>query len=820
MIDYGAASTNLKNLVNKYTEIGCKNEAETRFHFIDILLTDCLGWERTEIPVEKYLSGERSDYELGKPTALILEAKRDAIHFEIPVRKKNTLLVPIRQLMDLNTDAKDAIEQVQGYCSRRGVRYAAICNGPQLIVFVATRTDGKVPFDGRALVIDGFNQLQENFSLIFNLISPLGATSNKLLTYLDANGISGIPDKISTKLANHPSFRYQSASRNSLRMVAELLLEDIARTEELEERFYKECYCESGPLSQDALVSKNLLKTRYAALFHPSEEAPAVVPVKAKGKAVTSEILAESLSRRPIILLGDVGVGKTSFIKNLMLVEAEEEFKKSVYIYLDLGVNAFLGNSLEEYVRLEVESQLCGKYNIDISSGQFVREVYADDIKRFGNGIYAGLAGSNPAFYEEKLLEFLTQKIKSNEEHLRASIKLVQKKTKKQVIIIFDNVDQRELDVQQKAFIVSQGVAQHWGAIVFLSVRPNTFHQSKRTGALSAYPNKIFYIMPPRPELVLEKRLIFALKVAEGRLPMESISSVSLNLESIAYFLKALLQSIKRNPAVAEFLSNITGGNVRSMIDFVTKFTGSPNVDSDKIIEIISQTGDYIIPVHEFSKAALLGDYSSYDPHSSIAMNIFDVRYPDIREHFLCPLILGYLNYDGKHRNLEGFVGAKQIKEEMQTHGFGIDQTESALRRMNNKKLIETTQRVTFEETVGQSYPDDLTDAFRVTTVGAYHLARWSSTFAYMDAMVFDTPIFNGGSNQLCEKEIESFDIHQRYLRTTSFRDYLNTVWDDSEIAAPYFNWKTLVSSGSSTFESVFAFINGPKYKKPSGRRY
>lgn len=150
------------------------------------------------------------------------------------------------------------------------------------------------------------------------------------------------------------------------------------------------------------------------------------------------------------------------------------------------------------------------------------------------------------------------------------------------------------MEVQQKAFIVSQGVAQHWGAIVFLSVRPNTFHQSKRTGALSAYPNKVFYIMPPRPEIVMEKRLIFALNVAEGRLPIESISSVSLNLESVAIFLRALLYALRHNPAVGEFLSNITGGNVRSMIDFVTKFTGSPNVDSDKIIELHSKTGEYL----------------------------------------------------------------------------------------------------------------------------------------------------------------------------------------------------------------------------------
>lgn len=813
MTDFVTAKQNLTSLIAKYSEIGCRNEAETRFHFIDVFLTDCLGWERNSIPVEKYLSGERSDYELGSPPCIILEAKKDSVYFEIPVRKQGSYLMSLRQLMALSKEANDAIEQVQGYCSKRGVRYAAISNGPQLILFVGTRTDGKAPVDGKALVFDGFQQINEGFALIFNLISPLGATSNKLLTFLDANGVSGIPAKISTKLSNHPSFRYQSASQNSLRMIAELLLEDIARTEEIEEKFYRECYCESGPLAQDALVSKNLLRTRYAALFHPSEEAPSVVPVKQKGKTVSSEIFAESLSRRPIILIGDVGVGKTSFLKNLILVQAEEEFKKSIYVYLDLGVNAFLDDDLEEYVRTEVTTQLFNRYGIDIDSDEFIAKSYRDEIKKFERGIYGKLRTSNPALYEEKLIEFLAEKQRSGENHLRISVGEVSKSTKKQIIIMFDNVDQRELSVQQRAFIVAQAVALHWGAIVFLSVRPNTFHQSKRSGSLSAYPNKVFYIMPPRPELVLEKRLVFALNIAEGRLPLESISSVSLNLENISVFLKTLLYSLRKNPAVAEFLSNITGGNVRSMIDFVTKFTGSPNVDSDKIIEIHRRSRDYIIPVHEFSKAALLGDYSNYDPHSSIAMNIFDVRYPDKREHFLCPILLAYLNYDAMHRNIEGFVTALQIKEEMQQHGFSVEQTESALRRMTNKKLIETTQRVTFEESLGSELTGELTDAFRITTIGAYHLIRWSATFAYLDAMVFDTPIFDSTVQDQCAKNIESFDISHRYARTSAFVGYLNHEWEQSGLSAPYFNWPTLVQSGTETFQSVAAFISRPNPK-------
>lgn len=803
-LSYQQAKTNLKDLISRFQEGNCINEAETRFHFIDELLTTCLGWDKDLIHVEMHENGEYADYEIGHPRCLILEAKKEGAGFEIPSRSKKKLLSSIPAICDLSKSAKQAIEQVQSYCAIRGVRYAVICNGPQLIAFIAARFDGKPPLDGTAFIVDGFQQYEDEFARIYECLSPVGISAQKLASFVEANGIGGIPERLSTRLHNYPSFRYQTVSSNQLRMIAELLLEDVIRTSDIEKRFYKECYCESGALAQDALVSRNLLQTRYAALFNPTEESPLLAPAKPKGAHVMSaDILAEGLSRRPIILIGDVGVGKTSFIKNLILIHAEQEFKNSIYIYLDLGVNSFLDGDLEAFVSNEIQGQLRNKYDIDITASDFVYSLYKDDISRFENGIYKSLKGANDSLYQAKLIEMIEAKIALKEQHLRNTFSKITRDTRKQTIVIMDNVDQRELELQQKAFIISQSIAQHWNAIVFLAVRPNTFHQSKRSGSLSAYPNKVFYIMPPRPELVLERRLIFALNMAEGRLQVEALQSVSFNLNNIASFFKALLFSIRRNPQVSEFLSNITGGNVRSMIDFVTKFIGSPNVDSDKIIKIMEDEGEYLIPLHEFSKAALLGDYSHYDPGSSIAMNLFDVRYPDRREHFLCPLILGYLNYDAVHRRIDGFVSTNFIQGELQERGFVFDQIASALRRLTNKKLIETTQRVTFEESTGAELQGDLPEAFRITTIGAYHLSRWCGTFAYLDAMVFDTPIFDSSTVTSCSKEIESFDIELRFHRALALKSYLTETWNNSSFDVPYFNWQAAMTQGQGSFDSV-----------------
>jgi hypothetical protein len=329
-----------------------------------------------------------------------------------------------------------------------------------------------------------------------------------------------------------------------------------------------------------------------------------------------------------------------------------------------------------------------------------------------------------------------------------------------------------------------------------------TFFQSKRSGVLAAYPHKVFTIEPPRPELVIEKRLIFALKVAEGKIPASMLQGVRLSIDSMALFLKALLHSLKHNRDLTEILANISGGNIRVVVEFVTQFIGSPNVEAEKIVKIQAQRGQYDIPLHEFSKAAILGDYSHFNPTSSLAMNVFDVQSPDPREHFLCSLLVALLSSEQTPRDKDEFVAAPAIVEAMQALAFIPSQTELALRRLTNKKLIETTERITFEEDIS-GLIGSMPFGFRVTTVGAYHLRRWLGSFAYLDAILFDTPIFDKDAEKQIALNLESFEIQQRLDRAFTFRNYLTAAWDASGLRAPYFDWHDVVREGQGSFDAV-----------------
>ena len=455
----------LKRLIKHINESKLDwNEADTRFQIIDRIIEDCLGWARESFCLEQAHERTYTDYELGNPRCVIWEAKRENRTFELPADPQGSIVKDLPSIMALDGEASEAIRQVQGYCSDRGVELAVATNGHQLIAFLATRSDGTAPLKGHCLVIDGYQKLQKHFPEVWQMLSPAGVAERRLNRLLNVGEDRALPQKMSFLLANYPQYRHQNSLQNTLRGLGELLLVDVVDQEDTEKQFYEQCYCESGALSQHALVSKRMLAARYTSLFNQTENAPNVLPVQTKPDKplFTPELITEALSKRPIVLIGDVGVGKTSFLKHLMYISAFEEFQKAVYIYIDLGSQGALAEDLINFVLTEIETQLYSDHNVDVYEGTFVRGVYHSQISRFQRGIFSELREQNPEIYNQKLLEFLEEKTRHRDRHLKEAISHIARARRKQVIFVLDNADQRDYEVQQSAFIIAR-ISQRTG---------------------------------------------------------------------------------------------------------------------------------------------------------------------------------------------------------------------------------------------------------------------------------------------------------------------------------------------------------------------
>lgn len=784
-IDYESCRQNLEELATWYQRAD-RNEATTRLQVIDRLFLDCLAWSKDDITAEESYNGDYADYTFALTRKiLIVEAKKEGNYFDLPAGKKR-IEYALTSLSRDFPNVKSAVEQAAGYCQQRGVPFGAIANGHQIIAFIANRSDGLPPLEGKALVFPSFDVMLKEFPTLWNALSKPGIEEKRIQTLLIGDLLPELPSKLSATISDYPGNKQRNILQTDLQIVSELVIEDLARARDLETHFLQECYCQSGALSQYALSSKAVLQARYSALFDSESPGPNVSPAVNKFGKISSDLLADSFSRRPILLLGDVGVGKTTFIRHLINIEAATLFENALTLYIDLGSQATLTEDIKLFVPEEITRQLREEHKIDIDEYPFITGVYNLELQRFSKGLYSKVRETNPDLYVQKELEFLEGKVTNREQHLKFSLEHISKARKKQVVIFLDNADQRSEQTQQEVFLVSQELAERWTATVYVALRPETFHRSKQVGALSAYHPKAFTISPPRIDLVIEKRLLFGIKITKREIPIHFVHGTILgNFVKLRDIMLIFLSSLKVNKELIEFIDNISGGNVRVALDIVKEFFGSGHVDTQKILDIYDKSGEYKIPIHEIIRAVMFGDSEYYHPDQSPIANVFDVSSFDTKEHFLLPITISILAATEKSRLEGGFVETNKLYEHLQGLGFTPDQIDIAIVRGLRKKLLETiAHRI---PTPGHHH--SVPKALRVTTIGLYHTEKLCYLFTYIDAIVVDIPIFdNNFKDSICNES----HISQRLKRADKFREYLDDCWHKhfSSKKQSWFDWK------------------------------
>lgn len=229
--------------------------------------------------------------------------------------------------------------------------------------------------------------------------------------------------------------------------------------------------------------------------------------------------------------------------------------------------------------------------------------------------------------------------MRDKDSYLKKCLNHIERGHKKQLVIFLDNVDQRSYEFQDQAFLVAESIAENWPGTVFISIRPETFYRSKISGTISAYHPRAFTIAPPRVDEVVNRRLIYGLKLLErGQFLLSG--DVRVKSERLGNYIKVLIHSFSNNLYLMQFLDNMVGGNIRLALAFVRVFIGSGHVDTGKILDIFKVQGSYLVPLHEFIRAVTYGDHEHYSPGASEIMNLFDISTPDGREHFLSPILL------------------------------------------------------------------------------------------------------------------------------------------------------------------------------------
>jgi hypothetical protein len=790
-ITFETGRTRLKELIEGAPDTErLRNEAATRLQLIDRLLFDCLGWNRDDAEVEDHESGRYADYVLDRRIRLlIIEAKREGVAFELP--EDLSRVTQLEVLYGVSDALTEALDQVMRYAQDRGTPYAAVCNGHQLVALLATRTDGIAPRAGNALVFDSLQAMLDDFPAFWDGLSRQGCSTRRLNRALGSPTAARTPPRLSEGIPNFPGTLTLDSRELTLTTLSGLFLPDFVRGDKNEEEFLSECYAAPGAHSHLSLLSQSLLQTRYSTALG-EELGISLEGAQTKrglNQALLDEVAVTAAGKEPVILLGSVGVGKTMFLRRLLRIEAKDLAEKAVILYINLGRNAVF-DAVRPHISRSLPEQLRERYGVDIDSDEFLRGTYHGDLRRFAKGVNAPLASSDSAEFKRREIDHLRELTRNKEEHLGRSLEHLVKLRREQVVIVLDNIDQREREDQEEAFLAAQTMAKNWPCTVFLTLRPETFNESRVDGVLKAYQVRAFAVDPPRVERAVAMRLEFGLSHyrKEGRLPQWL--GWTAQSDDLREYLEILLKSFRRNGRLQAALVNLSGGNTRRALELMETFVNSPHSDAIAIVDRNRRGGqDLVIPHHLFLRAVLLGDGEYFDPSKARIPNLFAIGGQESREHFLLPCVLGLLRHRLENRDREGYTPVEDVYDSFQNLGFDPSHLNDALDRAIYGDLIE------------QLPPSGAPRALRLTSVGAYACETMAGEFQYLDVVVTDTPVIDPAVR---EKLRLVKSTRPRLERAEVFLSYLDNAWEGSGLAdTELFDWPTHAATARQEIEDI-----------------
>lgn len=774
------------------------NEATTRLRAIDTMLFSVLGWDPKNVDVETYVRCEGfADYVLGhRGTSIgIVEAKRDGETFLLSGTKFADKPIGFGLLAKESKSAREAMIQAAGYAAALGTKYVAITNGHQYIITLAYVPG--VPIEHRSVIVfESLDAIAARFRLFFDCLSSVGLQSNALAAKLLESRRAPAPTKLSASIQGYP----KPADRNFLVNEIDWVLSTIwdkANENDADDEFLKRCYVMPEATKGTLAQAKEIIEQRTRL-----DESLATPEVHPQSDALSMVVAPRP--EKPIIVLGRVGHGKSTFLDYLRLVEAKERLSNYVQLEIEFLDRPTSAAEVQSHVFRTFDQQLLERYEIDIREASFARAVLDGELRRFRRSVRGSRYAQGSA--EQQCIEddFVMDYLKDQHQYLTAVVRHLRRSHRKSLAVFFDNLDRRDDLIQEQAFLQASALARDWEALVFVCLRPGTFYRSTASGGLDAIAPRTISIAPPRPDVVLKKRFEFAREVAAGEspradgLPATTFGqNISVELPTAAAFFECCRDSFAENRGLTNVFAAVANGDIRSLLRFVGEFLTSQHLNTRKIVEKI-RSGGYILAAHEAIRALLYGDFWHYNPDRGVFPNLFDIEHADGTEHFVRPLALHFLERQSDTSLNHGFIPTKDLVEYLCQIGFGQDTARTGVAWLLKTKCVE--------DRLGDNLFEPLRDQVRITPLGKFLIAELIGTFAYIDAVVVDTPIVDSSVRASIHDELA---IDNRVVRGRAFKRYLDECASGIRDADTAAFWKTVSDSLDADFNRVTASASG-----------
>lgn len=488
------------------------SESDTRAKVITRILTHVLGWPEGAIVREAHSESGYADYILKAPhPAVVVEAKRSGKHFVLPLsstRRKYKL----SSLRGEPQNVGKAVRQVRAYADDHGIEFACATNGAQWIVFQAITRRGAWS-EGNGTVFRSLDDIENNFTEFWNVLSYEAVQAGGLAEAFATT--QHVPLDLRRPLANL-LYADSPLQRNKLSPQLSSLIESLFRdlTGEQQQEVLRTCY----------VIDRKVLGVAedVRELFND------VVPEFAERAGFRDLVESEQRSGAlhddfrkavergdfgtTVLLLGGVGSGKTTFIHRLFKVTAREFVDEHcVWFYVPFTEAPQDSDHFKGFVQSQVLKQCRDRYpSIDVSSLQALRKIYERELTELRVGTWSLLSPEQASTREADFIE--GRRLGAG--HADAIIHYL-RKLGIVVVIVLDNVDQRDPPEQVRVFLLAHELCKSLDAIVFVALREESYFRAEQAGAFNAYHNIRYHIASPDARKLLRRRVEYALNASE-----------------------------------------------------------------------------------------------------------------------------------------------------------------------------------------------------------------------------------------------------------------------------------------------------------------
>lgn len=465
-----------------------------------------------------------------------------------------------------------------------------------------------------------------------------------------------------------------------------------------------------------------------------------------------------------LLLIGNVGSGKTTFIRYFKKMFLENKYPKLAvrcdWVFINMNYAPISGNEIYDWLKKSIIEELKNNHlDIPFDEIETIKKIFRKEIRDFEAGI-GSLLKDDIKEYNKELFRRLDSKMTKPTEYLGALLCYLKETQGTLPIVVLDNCDKRNKDEQLLMFQVAEWIRTTFKCIVILPMRDSTYDLYRNEPPLdTVVKDLVFRIDPPDLLKVIQARLDYIVRITdqtESAYILKNGMNVSIQKKELIEYFKCILMAIRNNRSVADIFYRLSNRNTRNGIQLFEDFCKSGHVLADDILKIRAAGRDYELPLYKFLNAILRKNRKYYKGEESNFVNLFASNYnDDMPDPFVRIDILHWLKSKNSMEGptkVKGMFPVRDMLRDLQLVGHELNVIHRELNYLIKRGLVMC-------ETLSDSAEKD--DLVKIAMPGLLHLrvlknvtylAACAEDVLFKDANIMTTITRRLGSNSYTSK--------------------------------------------------------------------